>query len=478
MKKRIFLTAAICAAAMLLAPAAASAKNKKAETEAIETETESQAPIEETESENHASGKESESENQISDDEAESENQTSDDEAASESRTSADKSEKKKQDSSDVKKGKALKKGDCIGIAAPAYFIKNNDFKQSLLFLQKLGYNIKLSESCLTSDRFFAGSDEARARDLNALFEDDSVDAILCLRGGYGCARILDLLDYDMIARHPKLLIGYSDITALHVALQQKCGLATVHGPMVSSFSSVYETYVHRQFEKELDFDDVTGEIDGIAGTDSDDKTGETDEKAKIDKDRENDPLSSLDLASQDALSIVKDLPLEYTVTQLADGLTDSTPIGKIQLPKGHALETLVPGTAEGPIIGGNLTVLVSLLGTDYELKGDHALLFIEEVGESAYRIDRMLQQLYQNGLFDRVDGILIGELTDCTDQEGSTCRQVIEEYAQLAGKPCISGIPAGHGTNNMFLPFGVNAKMTASKGGSASVEILENALE
>ena len=455
MKKRIFLAAAICAAAMLLAPAAASAKSKKAETEAIETETESQVFEDESESESLVSEDESESESQASEDESESESQAS-----------------------EIKKGKALKKGDCIGIAAPAYFIKNNDFKQSLLFLQKLGYNIKLSESCLTSDRFFAGSDEERARDLNALFEDDSVDAILCLRGGYGCARILDLLDYDMIARHPKLLMGYSDITALHVALQQKCGLATVHGPMVSSFSSVYEIYVHRQFEKELDFDDVTDEIDGIAGTDSDDKTGETDEKAKIDKDREKDPLSSLNLAAQDALSIVKGLPLEYTVTQLADGLSSKAPIGKIQLPKGHELEAMVPGTAEGPIIGGNLTVLVSLLGTDYELKGGHALLFIEEVGESAYRIDRMLQQLYQNGLFDRVDGILIGELTECSDQEGSTCRQVIEEYARLAGKPCISGIPAGHGTDNMFLPFGVNAKMTANNDGSASVEILESALE
>ena len=152
--------------------------------------------------------------------------------------------------------------------------------------------------------------------------------------------------------------------------------------------------------------------------------------------------------------------------------------MGKIKQPEGGKLKTLVPGSAEGVVIGGNLTLIASLVGTEYELRADHAILFIEEIGEFASRIDRMLLQLYESGLFDRVDGIIIGDMADNYDYNSCSVNDVIREYAKLADKPCITGVPAGHGKYNMFLPFGVKAKMTANKDGSANIEILESALK
>lgn len=347
-----------------------------------------------------------------------------------------------------LKKGRVLKRGDCIGITAPAYFIQDNDFNQSVSFLRSLGYKVKVTPSCLSRDRYFAGSDRERAEDLNELFRDDSVDAILCLRGGYGCARILDYLDYEMIKAHPKLLIGYSDVTALHVALMQRCGLATVHGPMASSFCSIYSDYVQQMFLKQADLKELL-KGSGLPGN------------GKID-------LKEISF---------KDTPMEYTVTQFTEGITSDKPIGEIDMPKDKKLEALVPGTAAGVVTGGNLTVLDSLIGTEYELQADHMLLFIEEVGEDAYRIDRMLRHLLHNGLLDRVDGILVGDMSSNRDQETGTVDQVLKEYAELAGKPCITGVPAGHGKDNMFLPFGVSARMTANEDGTASLTFLEPVL-
>ncbi len=345
--------------------------------------------------------------------------------------------------------GKSLKKGDCIGIAAPAGFIADNDYNQALMFLTDMGYEVKLADSCLSKEGLFADSDKERAEDINALFEDDSVDAILCLRGGYGCARILEYLDYEMIAQHPKILIGYSDVTALHTALIQRCGLVTVHGPMISSFRTIYSDYTDYLFRKKISADKI---IDGYDLSDSD--------------------LFDFDENSFEGFS------LEYTLTQFLEGLQSDEPAGEIELPEGGELKTIIPGTAEGRIVGGNLTVVASLIGTDNELQGDQAILFLEETGEPAYRMDRMLQQLYQNGLLDRVSGIMIGDMSTNIDDENRTCAEVIEEYARLAGKPCISGVPAGHGKDNMYLPLNADARITADEDGTASLVILDPAAE
>ncbi len=304
-------------------------------------------------------------------------------------------------------KGKALKEGDTIGIVATSYYIKDDAYSKAVNYLKNAGYKVEIAPSVTARYRYYAGTDRQRAKDINAFFEDDSIDAILCLQGGSGAAGVLQYLDYDMIAKHPKLFIGYSDVTALHIALQERSGIATVHGPLLASFvSTVYR----------------------------------------------------------------------YTSDQFLNGLTNPEPIGRIELPTNRELKTVVAGTAEGMIIGGNLTVLSSLAGTEYELKGDHNILLIEETGEYASRIDRMLRQLEMNGLFDRIDGILIGDLVDCPDTEGISAEKVITSFAERIGKPAIKGVPAGHSRLNMFLPLGVMAKMTAYDDGTARLELLESA--
>lgn len=305
-------------------------------------------------------------------------------------------------------RGKALRPGDCIGVIAPASTTNPKNLSAPLELLKSYGYRVKVAESCSSEHEIFAGTDEQRAEELNEFFRDDDVKAILCMRGGYGSARILDLLDYGMIAAHPKALIGYSDITALHTVLGEKSGIVTVHGPMFLSLAA---------------------------------------------------PQNS-----------------EYTHRQFFGGLRSTKPAGRIQLPAGRKLETVIAGTAEGVIMGGNLSIIASLAGTPYELDGTGALLLIEEIGEKPYRIDRMMNQLWQNGLLNRVNGILIGDFIDCRDNDSYTFEHAVKHYARLSKKPVIKGIPAGHGKDNAFIPFGVHAVMKGNKDGTASLVIDEAA--
>ena len=304
----------------------------------------------------------------------------------------------------------ALKPGDCIGILSPGSYTSSKDFAGSIELLKANGYRVKIAPSATALYEHFAGTDRKRAADINAFFADDDVKAILCVRGGYGSARILDKLDYKMIAKHPKMLIGFSDVTALHIALGDKCGISTIHGPMLVSFTRP-------------NFDS------------------------------------------------------EYTRTNFFAGLTRTEPIGEIPMPEDRKLEAVRPGHAEGIITGGNLTLIASLVGTPYELDGKGSLLLLEEVGETPYRIDRMLNQLWQNGLLKRVNGILLGDFVGCENEKADgindfTLDDVLKHYARLSGKPVIRGVPAGHGKYNMFLPLGVPAAMTANDDGTASLVI------
>lgn len=316
----------------------------------------------------------------------------------------------------EYKRGAALKPGACIGIIAPASYADDTDFQGSIELLRSHGYKIKLAPSSQAVYDGLGGTDRKRAEDLNNFFSDKSVDAILCVRGGYGSARILDRLNYDLIAKNPKPLIGFSDITALHIALHEKSGLATIHAPMLVSFVS-----------------------------------------PKFDS--------------------------EYTRESFFNGLKSTEPINNILMPDGKKLESLIAGEAEGVIIGGNLTVLTSLVGTPYELNGKGALLFLEDTGEKPYRIDRMFNQLWQSGLLKRVNGIILGDFVNCDSNNedaklyGFTLENVIKHYARLAGKPVIKGVPAGHAKDNMFLPFGVHAIMRANDDGTAELVIDEAAL-
>ena len=307
-------------------------------------------------------------------------------------------------------RGHALKPGDCIGLLAPSSYTSSNDYAPVVELLRSHGYRVKLAPSATAMYEHFAGTDRKRAEDINNFFRDSTVKAILCIRGGYGAARILDKLDYKMIAKHPKPLIGFSDITALHIALGEKAGLATIHGPMAVSFTT----------------------------------------------ERFDSP---------------------YSRENFFSGLTSVLPLGEIPMPEGRKLETVIAGNAEGVIMGGNLTVIASLVGTPYELDGTGALLLIEEIGEKPYRIDRMMNQLYQSGLLGRVNGIIYGDFIGCDDNDPDGLSDVsvdgiLTYYARLSRKPAIKGMPSGHGNYNIFLPMGVHAKMKADSDDSASLII------
>lgn len=298
-----------------------------------------------------------------------------------------------------VLKGAVLKQGDCIGIAAPASGMDGMDISAAINKLQSWGFKVKLAPHLYQQAGYLAGEDEMRAADLNGFFADDEVKAILCLRGGYGSERILDLLDYDMIKNHPKLLVGYSDITALHTALWQKCRMASAHGAMV---------------------------ID------------------------------------------INDNSVNYTDSQLRRGLSsvNVSENGAFPLPSNHKLEVLREGTAEGTLIGGNLSVIAALCGTQYAPDGTGCILFLEEVGEDSYAIDRMMWQLWQSGLLKNVNGMIVGNLRRCEPINPQpydySVKQVFEQYARLAQIPVIYNFPVGHGSINGFLPLGVKAKINA----------------
>jgi muramoyltetrapeptide carboxypeptidase len=302
----------------------------------------------------------------------------------------------------------ALQHGDCIGILGPASPLDDPAILQHVVTeLQQRGYTTKLAPSATARYGFFSGTDTLRADDINTFFQDDTVKAILCLNGGYGSTRILDKLDYTMIARHPKLFIGFSDITALHTALGEKSHIVTIHGPLVATLYSPYTT--------------------------------------------------------------------DYTTRQFDTGLTATTAPGPMALPPNRSLTTIIAGTATGPIVGGNLSLIAAMAGTPYELDGTGCILFLEDVSEPAYRIDRMLEQLRQNGLFQRVNGIIFGDFLDSSSDAGDfTADEVLEYYAKRCGKPAIKNFPDGHGSDKAFLPLGIRATLQARPDGTATVSITE----
>lgn len=308
-------------------------------------------------------------------------------------------------------RGKTLKPGDCIGIVAPASGINGYGgyLTEAVKYLKDLGYRVKVADGAkdYVYD-YLDGHYLQCALDLTQMFADDDIAAIVCLRGGYGSMCMLDEMgkeDFDIIKKHPKLFIGYSDITALHNVLGERCNLVTIHGAMAVSIGGGGSYFSLEEFEK------------GIQRT-------------------------------------------------------------KTQIPESEAwkITSVTYGEAEGLLVGGNLSMIAATCGTPYELKGDSGILVLEETDEDAYRVDRMMRQLYSNGLLKRVNGIAYGEFDNGRNDPGEPpIEEILKYYAELAGKPAIRGIPVGHGENNMFLPLGVKVKISAGKNGEGSLEFLED---
>lgn len=307
--------------------------------------------------------------------------------------------------------GKKLKFGDTLGFIAPSGAVRTEGaIERAVAETERMGFKVKLGESAGQKYGYLSGTDEVRARDINAMFADDEVDAIICLRGGYGAMRILDKLDYDMIARHPKIFMGFSDITALHIALLEKCGLATFHGPMAAA---------------------------NWAGKPLDDFSRESMYRA----------------------------------------LMNAEPVGELANPPEYPKQTVNPGQAEGQLVGGNLMLIASSLGTPWEVNTKGRIIFIEEVGERTYCVDRMLTQLRLAGKFDDCAGVVFGDFADCPveyPEFGLTLEEIIRDVVAPCGKPVFTGLRCGHCTPKLTLPFGVKYRMDADQ---CTLTVLESAV-
>ncbi|MBU2552558.1 MAG: LD-carboxypeptidase [Proteobacteria bacterium] len=288
-----------------------------------------------------------------------------------------------------------LRPGDTIGVAAPAGPFDPERFDFGRARLEAMGFPTVCPDQIYERDGFLAGRDEDRARTWNDLWSDPRIKAIFCARGGYGSMRILDLVDYERVRADPKIVVGFSDLTALLLALHQTTGLVCFHGPVVTSLA-----------------------------------------------DEEEDGLDHL--------------------TRLLTGL----PVFPLEIDPDRVL---MPGRTEGPLLGGNLTMLVHLMATPWLPDLSGAILFIEETGEAPYRVDRMLTTLRLAGLLERCAGIVLGHFENCGDAEA--LEGVLR--GNLAGfhGPVAAGLPAGHGRPNLALPLGPRAVLDTELGLFGMVE-------
>ncbi|MBK98126.1 MAG: LD-carboxypeptidase [Balneola sp.] len=302
-------------------------------------------------------------------------------------------------------KPKALKQGDTLGLVSPASPVYNPDeFEEMLAKVKPLGYNVVLGEHARDRRGYLAGTDQDRAKDLMNMFLNPSIDGILCVRGGWGCNRMLPYLDYEAIAANPKILCGFSDITSLHLAIWEKSKLHTFHGPVGTSSWSTYST---RYFKEVIE------------------KGGRP----------------------------------------------------SYQYPENYEDDhyTIVPGRSEGILLGGNLTVLCSLIGSEYIPDFSDSILYLEDVGEDVYRVDRMLTQLKLSGLLDKINGFVFGKCTNCDAGSNSlSLTQVFSDHIGPLGIPSFYGALISHETDNSTIPVGIKASMDAELG---KIEILESAV-
>ncbi|MEA3012077.1 MAG: muramoyltetrapeptide carboxypeptidase [Sphingomonadales bacterium] len=300
-----------------------------------------------------------------------------------------------------------LRRGDTVGLVEPAYFTPDAfDLDLVLETIRAMGLVPKPAPNILSRYGYLAGRDEERAAQVNAMFADREVRAIFAVRGGWGSARILPHLDFNLIRANPKLLIGFSDITALHLALAARTDCPSIHGP---NAASAWGRLSWDSFRR-LVFDAETPTWETPAGTD--------------------------------------------------DRLAQRS--GRVR--------TFRPGRASGPLIGGNLTVLSSLVGTPYLPSFDGALLFLEDTDEAQYRIDRMLTQLALAGILGRVAGVVFGQCTDCIARNSSsiggfTLSEVLDQHLAPLGVPAFQGALFGHVENQFSLPVGVRAEIDAAAG-------------
>lgn len=311
-------------------------------------------------------------------------------------------------------KPKALKKGDTIGLITPASAVTRQAFEKAVENLEAIGFEVKYTENMSVRKGFLAGTDQQRLDDLHQMFEDPTIDGIVCARGGYGSARLLPHINYNLIKANPKVLVGYSDITALLYGIHQQTGLVCFHGPVGAS---EYSDFTAKSFEQVL-------------------------MKGKTPK---------------------FEIPKEWE--EIEDPAFQTLPI--------------VSGTAEGALVGGNLSLMCSLMGTPYDIDFKDKIVFIEEIGESPYRVDRMLTQLLNSGKLAQAKGIAIGVFKGCETKPddpdfalSTSLENVLKDRFGSLKIPVLYGLPIGHIDDNATLPFGIQAELDVEK---ATLKLLES---
>ncbi|MHC5540937.1 S66 peptidase family protein [Singulisphaera rosea] len=293
----------------------------------------------------------------------------------------------------DWKKARALRERDTIAFVAPAGPSDPNRVEQSRKSLEAMGYRVRVPKDLFRRDRYLAGSDDARAKELNEAIRDPEVRAVFPCRGGYGLMRILDRVDYEAIRKDPKIITGYSDLTALHLAVARRSRVITFHSPMPES--ALYRVDGEYAYASSVFWKTVRGE--GFSGN-------------------------------------------------ARDGVV-------VDLPEGRPKPvSLVGGKARGRVVGGNLTLICATLGTPYALEADGNILIVEDTGEAAYRIDRYFAQLRLAGVLDRIAGLIVGTFDD-TDEKA--VEVVVREYASQLRVPVLLNFPLGHTPFNATLPHG-----------------------
>jgi muramoyltetrapeptide carboxypeptidase len=301
-----------------------------------------------------------------------------------------------------------LKPGDTVGLITPSTYVADPD---KLVLVERtikhFGLKMKMAANVRKRSGYLGGSIDERLDDLHAMFRDPEVNAVFAIRGGYGSPQLLDRVDYGLIRANPKIFLGYSDITALHLAIHRKSGLVTFHGPVTLSR---YTGYTQEHFRKALFSTDPIGSV--------------------------TNPPESNDLRPD------------------------------------HLLRTIRPGVARGRLMGGNLSLIAATMGTPYEIDTRGKVLFLEDVGEQPYSIDRMLTQLRLAGKLEAAAGIVFGECAECTPREFQpsfestfSLGEVLDNILGGLKIPVLTGLTIGHTADQLTLPLGVMATLDATKG-------------
>lgn len=309
-----------------------------------------------------------------------------------------------------------LRTGQTIGLIAPSSNTwEDEEIQFAIDILNSFGFKVKSGQHLLQRWGYLAGNDRDRATDINHMFADKQVDGIFCLRGGYGSPRLLPYLDYPLIAKNPKVLLGYSDVTALLNAIYARCALVTFHGPIAKQN---FSDYTLARF-KEVLFN----------------------------------PQAPINLA----------MPPPF---EAKEGQADQD----------NRLITISPGQASGVLIGGNLSLMVKLVGSPYEPDYRNKILFLEDVEEAPYRIDGMLTHLILAGRLDKVAGVVFGKCTDCeaSSPPSFSIEHVLKDRLGALDVPVLSGVMIGHVEDMATIPIGAVATLDAS---AKRLQLMEEAV-